>query len=137
MFCLADSEAGLLRQIAAVLATGNTPVLLSGADTTPGLYRYDAVATAVLGRLPESPTAGWRSAVFAEASLAGGVLHDGDAKVRRSLQQRLAVSDGPLVPLVTPMAQGRYPLFRLLCEHIQTVNTTAAGGNASLMAQAL
>ena len=137
VFCLADSEAGLLRQIAAVLATGNAPVLLSAADTTPGLYRYDAVAKAVLSRLPEALSAGWRSAVFAEACLAGGVLHEGDAKVRRSLQQRLAASDGPLVPLVTPREKGRYPLFRLLCEHVQTVNTTAAGGNASLMAQAL
>ncbi|MCH2221186.1 MAG: hypothetical protein MK097_12825, partial [Dechloromonas sp.] len=87
--------------------------------------------------LPEALSAGWRSAVFAEACLAGGVLHEGDAKVRRSLQQRLAASDGPLVPLVTPREKGRYPLFRLLCEHVQTVNTTAAGGNASLMAQAL
>ncbi|HLO63974.1 MAG TPA: hypothetical protein VK165_13530, partial [Azonexus sp.] len=54
----------------------------------------------------------------------------------RRFHQALAAGDGALVPLLRPQANGRYALFCLLCERVLTVNTTAAGGNASLLAQA-
>ena len=45
----------------------------------------------------------------------------------------LAARDGALVPAVSPDADGDYPLHRLVAERAVCVNTTAAGGNASLM----
>ncbi len=137
VFCLADDEAGLLRQIAAVLATGNTPVVLDPVDTAPGLCACAALTRDVLATLPPSLCAGWRCRRWAEAGHTAAVLHAGDASVGRLLHQGLAAGDGPLVPMLRPSADGRYALYRLLCERVLTVNTAAAGGNASLMAQAL
>jgi RHH-type proline utilization regulon transcriptional repressor/proline dehydrogenase/delta 1-pyrroline-5-carboxylate dehydrogenase len=48
----------------------------------------------------------------------------------------LAAADGPIVPVVAPDGTGRYAFARLCVERTVTINTTAAGGNAALMAQA-
>jgi RHH-type proline utilization regulon transcriptional repressor/proline dehydrogenase/delta 1-pyrroline-5-carboxylate dehydrogenase len=54
----------------------------------------------------------------------------GPVERNRSIRQALARRDGELKPLVTEiLAPERYVLERLLC-----VDTTAAGGNASLLA---
>jgi len=37
------------------------------------------------------------------------------------------------VPITAQAADGSVPLFRLLAEHAISINTAAAGGNASLM----
>lgn len=137
VFCLAEDEAGLLRQIAAVLATGNTPVLLDPADATPELCAYQVAASDVLTTLPTFRGGGWHRRLLAEAGRCAAVLHAGDPLVSRLLYLRLAAGDGALVPVLEPLMDGRYSLFRLLCERLLTLNTTAAGGNASLMAQAL
>jgi RHH-type proline utilization regulon transcriptional repressor/proline dehydrogenase/delta 1-pyrroline-5-carboxylate dehydrogenase len=42
-----------------------------------------------------------------------------------------------LVPVIcADVLTGSYPLYRLLCERVVSVNTAAAGGNTSLMALA-
>ncbi|MCG2578178.1 bifunctional proline dehydrogenase/L-glutamate gamma-semialdehyde dehydrogenase PutA [Dechloromonas sp. XY25] len=137
VFCLANDEAGLLRQIAAVLATGNTPVVLDPADATPELCTYQVAVSDLLTTLPVSRSAAWPRRPWAAVGLCAAVLHAGDPLLGRLLHQRLAAGDGALVPVLTPQADGGYALYRLLCERVLTVNTTAAGGNASLMAQAL
>gem|GEM_PF-6284899 len=38
-----------------------------------------------------------------------------------------------IVPITAQAADGSVPLFRLLAEHAISINTAAAGGNASLM----
>ena len=38
-----------------------------------------------------------------------------------------------IVPLVTERQDGSYDLYRLVTEKVVSINTTAAGGNASLM----
>ena len=41
---------------------------------------------------------------------------------------------GALIPVLTPgPVTGRYPLYRLDAERVVSVNTTAAGGNTTLM----
>ncbi len=62
------------------------------------------------------------------------VLHHGDAAARLDLAQRLAQRPGPIVGLVA-LEPGEWavPLERLVLERSLSINTAAAGGNASLM----
>jgi RHH-type proline utilization regulon transcriptional repressor/proline dehydrogenase/delta 1-pyrroline-5-carboxylate dehydrogenase len=51
-----------------------------------------------------------------------------------ALRRMLAECDGPRVRVATRTAEGgEYPLEALVVEQTLTVNTAAAGGNASLM----
>ncbi len=61
-------------------------------------------------------------------------VHHGDAAALLRVAAMLAARPGPLVGLVG-LASGdpRVPLERLVCERALSVNTAAAGGNASLM----
>ena len=68
------------------------------------------------------------------ATLGGiaAVACSADRDVLAAMRTALARRPGPLVPLITePAAPERYVLERHVC-----VDTTAAGGNASLLAQA-
>jgi len=56
-----------------------------------------------------------------------------DASQLRSLAMILAERDGALVPIVESNDVEPIPLWRLVAERAVCVNTTAAGGNASLM----
>ena len=58
---------------------------------------------------------------YVESLLAGG------------LYGQLAARSGALVSLIDTNEDGAIPLWRLLAERALCVNTTAAGGNASLM----
>ncbi|WP_153010727.1 hypothetical protein, partial [Aquitalea magnusonii] len=58
------------------------------------------------------------------------VLYEGDAAAKA--RQQLAQRDGALIPLLLAGEEG-YNLHRLVVERAVSVNTTAAGGNASLM----
>jgi len=60
------------------------------------------------------------------------VLFAGTDDAAASLRQRLAAREGPLVPLVVAR-DGDYDAMRLVNERTLTVNTTASGGNASLL----
>ncbi len=123
------STNGLYRQLAAALASGNTIVI----DRDSGLE--DALATApasVKTRL--SWSADWQAA----GSFAGALV-EGDADRVRAVNSRIATLEGPLVLVQAASmeeVQGvtqPYNLNWLLEEVSVSVNTTAAGGNASLM----
>ena len=62
------------------------------------------------------------------------VLHHGDGQALQAVCTALAQRPGPIVG-VTAMQPGTVdiPLERLLIERALSVNTAAAGGNASLM----
>jgi RHH-type proline utilization regulon transcriptional repressor/proline dehydrogenase/delta 1-pyrroline-5-carboxylate dehydrogenase len=126
---LPDSPSGLFRQIAAVLATGNEAVIDGGSGLAQSLPSLPA---SVAARLSWSTT--WESGgPFAAA------LIEGEAARVRDLTVRIARLPGPLVPVQA--ASGReltghaeaYCLNWLLEEVSTSVNTAAAGGNASLM----
>jgi RHH-type proline utilization regulon transcriptional repressor/proline dehydrogenase/delta 1-pyrroline-5-carboxylate dehydrogenase len=106
---------GLLQQMAAVLATGNRGVL------------WDMELP--LG-LPAPIAAHFTSQ--ADGPL-GAVLVEGDAARIGAVVRDVAGLPGPVVSVHVAGADGGYPLDWLLEEVSTSINTTAAGGNASLM----
>ncbi|MFB0872508.1 MULTISPECIES: trifunctional transcriptional regulator/proline dehydrogenase/L-glutamate gamma-semialdehyde dehydrogenase [unclassified Sphingobium] len=104
---------GLFRQMAAVLATGNVGVV-EGVTPPPGL------PSEVAARFSSIATGPYAAA-----------LVEGDAAKILATMQHVADLPGPIVP-VHADAQG-YCLDWLLEERSTSINTTAAGGNASLM----
>ncbi len=119
--CFAASQDGLLNQLAAVLATGNRAIVVAQSssqvpDDLPPAVR-DRVQ--VVGSL-DSLKDGFQIALV-ESSLAP------------QLRVPLAERDGALISVIDTTAEGAIPLWRLIAERALCVNTTAAGGNASLM----
>jgi RHH-type proline utilization regulon transcriptional repressor/proline dehydrogenase/delta 1-pyrroline-5-carboxylate dehydrogenase len=60
------------------------------------------------------------------------VLFSGSAAQAEKARAALARDDGAIVPFVTGR-EGRYDAARLVAERTLTINTTASGGNASLL----
>ncbi len=124
------SEAGLYRQLTAALATGNRVSI----DAASGLQ-------ASLSDLPASVAAriGWSQDWAKDAPFAGALIEgEGDAVVE--IAKRIAALPGPLVLVQAATTEElgasaeAYCLNWLLEEVSTSINTTAAGGNASLMA---
>lgn len=107
------SETGLFDQIAAMLATGNH-------GTVEGMALPPDLPAPVAARLATT------DGPFVAALVEG---HAGP------LALRLAAGEGAIVP-IHAAAPGMLPLDLLLEEIVVSTNTTAAGGNASLMALA-
>jgi len=119
--CAASTLDGLLNQLAAVLATGNIALVVG--ETSKLLP--DNLPAGVKDRIQVVPQldnfAGEFQIALVEAMLANG------------MRTSLAARDGALVGLIDTTEDGAIPLWRLLAERALCVNTTAAGGNASLM----
>jgi len=123
VLCLADDEADRLLQLAAVLAVGSRA--LWPADAATLAARLPAGAREQVTLVQD-----WqRDTVHFDA-----VLHHGDAAARLALGRLLAERAGPIVGCIgldagcTDIA-----LERLVIERALSINTAAAGGNASLM----
>ena len=123
VLCLASSDADRLTQLAAVLAAG-------------GQALWPAECEALHQQLPEavqehvSLVAQWQ----AESVWFDAVLHHGDADALRAVCQAVAQRPGPIVGVTgLPTGATDVPLERLVHERSVSVNTAAAGGNASLM----
>ena len=118
---VAGSMAGYFHLLMAALATGNGLVLGD-----------DALARKFLAALPAEIArcvridAQWFDGEF------GALLFEGDEGAADEWRVRLARRDGPILSLVRP--QPEYDLGRLVAERTLSINTAAAGGNASLMA---
>ncbi len=113
---------GVLAQLAAVLATGNRALLLA-----------DARSRAVLSGIPASV---WMNIDWVEdwgGETFEAALFEGDDGRAHNLRWLLARRPGRRIALVRPSAEERYALDRLVTEQTITVNTAAAGGNATLM----
>jgi RHH-type proline utilization regulon transcriptional repressor/proline dehydrogenase/delta 1-pyrroline-5-carboxylate dehydrogenase len=123
VLCLAPDDADRLAQLAAVLAVGGRAV-------------WPAEASALWRRLPDE--ARDRIALvddWTRESIAfDAVLHHGDPSSLLAACRAVAARPGPIVG-VTGLAAGssEIPLERLVIERSLSVNTSAAGGNASLM----
>jgi RHH-type proline utilization regulon transcriptional repressor/proline dehydrogenase/delta 1-pyrroline-5-carboxylate dehydrogenase len=127
VLCQATTRRGLLLQIAACLSTGNV------ARVTPS-----PLAPAVLEGLPASLAGRVATAGSTDAAACDGTLFEGETDALRPLVRAAAAADGPIRPVLALMpadiAAGRlYPPDMLLAERSISINTAAAGGNASLM----
>ena len=113
-----------------MLATGNRAVL--AADETLRKW-LTQLPTSVATRID------WAADWHGDAALAGALI-EGDAATTLAATQAIAALGGAIVPVqaATPDALARDPhayRLSLLLEEVSTsINTTAAGGNASLMA---
>ncbi|WP_287459573.1 trifunctional transcriptional regulator/proline dehydrogenase/L-glutamate gamma-semialdehyde dehydrogenase [Sphingomonas sp.] len=117
---LPQTYEGLIEQLGAALAGGNDVVVAGKAALLDGLP--DSVAHRVR-----------RIADWPEAGPFAGALIEGDAERVRAALEALAALPGPIVLPQTTGASG-YRLDWLVEEVSTSINTTAAGGNASLMA---
>jgi RHH-type proline utilization regulon transcriptional repressor/proline dehydrogenase/delta 1-pyrroline-5-carboxylate dehydrogenase len=125
VLCLAATERDLLSQLALLLAMGAQAV-----------WPATGMPADLRARLPEAvreaivPVRDWlsRDARF------DAVLHHGSREERLRTARQLAERDGPIASLHA-FDPGEDPLAieRLLVERVVSVNTAAAGGNASLM----
>lgn len=122
---LAAGEGALLRQIGAILATGNTAVVPRGSSAEALISGMPDVVAARI-RL----TTDWTQ----EPDLAG-VLFAGDADALLGVTQAVARREGAIVPVQGLVgADGEDYALELLVEEVSvSTNTAAAGGNASLM----
>ncbi|TWI62870.1 L-proline dehydrogenase /delta-1-pyrroline-5-carboxylate dehydrogenase [Pseudoduganella lurida] len=119
--CFANSQEVLLNQLAAVLATGNRAIVVAHSSAL----------------VPADLPAAVRDRMQVVGDLAA--LKDGfqialvEPALAAQLRVPLAERDGAIVSLVETTADAAIPLWRLIAERALCVNTTAAGGNASLM----
>lgn len=125
VLCLAEGEADLLTQLAAVLAVGSSAV-----------WPDNALGKTLRTRLPKDVQA--RIKLVAEWNkddvVFDAVLHHGDSDQLRSVCEQVAKRAGAIVG-VQGLSSGEttIALERLVIERALSVNTAAAGGNASLM----
>jgi RHH-type proline utilization regulon transcriptional repressor/proline dehydrogenase/delta 1-pyrroline-5-carboxylate dehydrogenase len=115
--CLASDAEALALQVRTAHALGNTVVLAASPDAEKIARETGARCAIMADPLGSAPDA---------------VMFDGTAAAAALLRQRLAALDGALIPLLLPH-DGAYATARLVCERTLAINTTAAGGNASLL----
>jgi RHH-type proline utilization regulon transcriptional repressor/proline dehydrogenase/delta 1-pyrroline-5-carboxylate dehydrogenase len=121
---IADNRDALIRQLAAAFATGNH-ALVTGNDVNRELC---SIVPHSLHRAVEmrGRQHDWQGVAF------DALLFEGSVEEANRIRIRLAARDGAIVPLI-PVWTGHYPLQRLVVERAVSINTAAAGGNATLM----
>jgi RHH-type proline utilization regulon transcriptional repressor/proline dehydrogenase/delta 1-pyrroline-5-carboxylate dehydrogenase len=125
-----SAPAGLLGQLAAVAATGNRAVLPdTGAARRAVAALPPAVQAAIDWTGADEPAQG--SGAGYELVLVCGSAAAADERAA-ALRRALARRPGARIPVLRTV-EGRYALDRMVTEQVLTVNTAAAGGNASLM----
>ena len=126
VLCVADDDRELMSQVAIVLSVGSRAVIASSDRAKRVLRMLPAEVTRAVSTIASD----WKPA---DTSF-DAVLHQGSLDERRALLLRVAGRDGPLVSLHALLpGDESMPLERLLIERVVSVNTAAAGGNASLM----
>ncbi|MFC5460072.1 trifunctional transcriptional regulator/proline dehydrogenase/L-glutamate gamma-semialdehyde dehydrogenase [Massilia niabensis] len=121
VLCAAVSTEAMLNQLAAAMATGNRALVLAGAQ----LNMPDDLPPEVKDRIrfigaQEVDKCDFRIALV-------------EAGMKGELRSQLAARPGSIVSIVDTDGVAPIALWRLVAERALCVNTTAAGGNASLM----
>ncbi|NDP43098.1 MAG: trifunctional transcriptional regulator/proline dehydrogenase/L-glutamate gamma-semialdehyde dehydrogenase, partial [Aromatoleum sp.] len=131
VLCRAQSRQGALAQLAAIIATGND-----------GCFVENDVTSAVRAELPAELRPRMRLLTGSPERAADefeGALFEGEQEAFVQWHRKLAARVGPIVtsqcltPVELAAGDAGYVLERLLAERSISVNTAAAGGNASLM----
>ncbi|HXA48323.1 MAG TPA: trifunctional transcriptional regulator/proline dehydrogenase/L-glutamate gamma-semialdehyde dehydrogenase, partial [Burkholderiaceae bacterium] len=119
VLCAATRVDALLNQLIAVLATDNIPAIAStAARLIPSGLPAEVQSKIVL--IDQLETAQLDFALVESACIA-------------EIRPLLAKRDGAIIGVIETKAELPIPLWRLVAERATCVNTTAAGGNASLM----
>jgi len=127
VLCVASTETGADAQYSAVQASGNTALFLDNATARAWMAKAgDAIKVTLVADAKVEDT------VF------HGVLFEGDSDALRAWNERIASRNGPILIVQgltsDAVAVGEsYTLEQLVAERSISVNTAAAGGNASLM----
>ena len=108
----------LLNQVAAALATGNRALVVEGS---------------LPAELPADVKAAIQTVAAADLVKADFQIALVESSSGAKLRTELAARDGAIVSVIDTTEEGDIPLWRLVAERALCVNTTAAGGNASLM----
>ena len=118
VFCAAQNLPVLLNQISAVLATGNTPVMEAEShDLLPSMFPKEILDTIDVVKAEQSN---------AQCALVEYCLS-------ADYKSLFAKQNGAIVCVIECHENLDIPLWRLVAERALCINTTAAGGNASLM----
>jgi RHH-type transcriptional regulator, proline utilization regulon repressor / proline dehydrogenase / delta 1-pyrroline-5-carboxylate dehydrogenase len=105
------------------------PILCLGPG--PQATSAQAAAIAALGGIAVNPNGAVSPALLATLGPLGGIVWWGDDATARSIARALAGRTGPILPLITGQPdQGHALIERHVC-----IDTTAAGGNAALLAE--
>ncbi|KAB8310731.1 trifunctional transcriptional regulator/proline dehydrogenase/L-glutamate gamma-semialdehyde dehydrogenase [Erwinia endophytica] len=125
VLCLADNEQDTLIQLAAITAVGSC-----------ALWPDDSQHREVFKKLPAAvqERIAFATDPLQQYQAFDAVIYHGDADQLRTVCETVAARDGAIVS-VQGFARGETHLLleRLLIERSLSVNTAAAGGNASLM----
>ncbi len=125
VLCLGPYKEALLDQSVQALAAGNAVLAVApnAKDVLRPLLKEKRLPLAALdGSVDPATVAGLDLDAVAFA---------GAADTRAALRQALAGRDGPITPLIVETGASAYCTERTVC-----IDTTAAGGNASLLAEA-
>ena len=104
-------------------------ILCAGPDAEQIAAQIQAVTA--LGGVAIAAKAGLEPAEVAEMDDLGGVIWWGDTQTARQIETALSWRHGPIVPSITAMPD----LAHVLHERHVCIDTTAAGGNAQLLAE--
>jgi len=124
ILCLGPSKNAALSQALSALAQGNTVVIVA-----PGIN--PSLAEFKKHRLPVMGIEGLLTPqVLSQVNGYDAILSQAESTILKQYRQALAAREGVLIPLITETnAPERLVIERHLC-----IDTTAAGGNASLIA---
>jgi RHH-type proline utilization regulon transcriptional repressor/proline dehydrogenase/delta 1-pyrroline-5-carboxylate dehydrogenase len=141
--CIAQDGDVLTAQAAAAFVTGNR-VLVVGPEARTIVSRFKAagLGEGAMGAIPPGGDATLED--LARSPAIDGIAIAAPAAITTRLAQALAATDGPIRPLVTwsPAGDGigavapgtPHYLHRFMTEKTVSIDTTASGGNASLLA---
>lgn len=121
VLCMAQTKAGLYDQISLALAGGNTAAILA-----------DASLLAIVASLPVSIGQFVRPVSSAQSLACSILLSEEDNSAFRATRALLSAGNGPIVSAYVTK-NGLPSIEAVLEEQSRSINTTAAGGNASLM----
>ena len=123
VLCLGPGRELVLRQTMMALATGNRVVVVDeGLDQDEDLMAKSKLPIAVIiGRIAAEK--------LTELKGLNAVVSQADSANLKLIRQALADRDGEIIPLISEIEAQRFLIERHLC-----IDTTAAGGNASLIA---
>jgi RHH-type proline utilization regulon transcriptional repressor/proline dehydrogenase/delta 1-pyrroline-5-carboxylate dehydrogenase len=121
VLCAPATAEGALNQFAAVFSTGNRALVLKSVQQ---------VVPADLPQQVRDRISFVSQDDLADVEFQAALLERG---TEEELRTSLAARPGAIVALIDTSPQGVIPVWRLVAERALCVNTTAAGGNASLM----